>query len=72
MATRRYIERFNCTCREEVPNLNAFNTLAEVRVLTKQWLNEYTRLRPHGVLDGMTPLQYAADRPLAVSTYRWT
>jgi putative transposase len=59
-AQNAYIERFNRTYRTEVLDLYTFDTLAEVRAVTEQWLEEYNQIRPHDALGGLTPAQYSA------------
>jgi putative transposase len=51
-------ERFNRTYRTEVLDLYVFDTLAEVRAITEQWLDEYNHHRPHDALGGLTPARY--------------
>ena len=52
-----YIERFNRTSREEVPNLYLFRNLAEVREVTHWWRLDYNEHRPHDALEGRTPAE---------------
>jgi putative transposase len=59
-AQNAYIERFNRTYRTEVLDFYLFDTLAEVRAITKQWLDEYNHRRPHEALGGLPPAQYAS------------
>jgi len=59
-AQNAYIERFNRTYREEVLDLYLFDSLAEVRAITEQWLDEYNHIRPHDALQGLPPAQFAA------------
>ena len=58
-AQNAYIERFNRTFREEVLDAYSFESLAEVRTLSEQWLEEYNTVRPHQSLGNLTPRQYA-------------
>jgi len=59
-AQNAYIERFNRTFREDVLDAYSFESLAEVRVLSEKWLEEYNTVRPHQALGNMTPYQYKA------------
>ena len=58
-----YIERFNRTYREEVLNAYVFDSLAEVRELTEEWLAQYNEIRPHDAL-GSLPRVYYRERLL--------
>ena len=55
-----YVERFNRTYRDEVLNMYVFRTLAEVREITENWINEYNEERPHDSLGDLTPYEYMA------------
>ena len=53
-----YIERFNRTYRNEILDMYVFRTLAEVRAITENWIDEYNRERPHDSLGDLTPVEY--------------
>ena len=53
-----YCERFNGTFRYEVLDSYIFDSLAEARVIIKDWVHEYNYERPHNRLHGLTPMQY--------------
>lgn len=65
-----YIERFNRSYRTEVLNAHLFESIAELRALTIQWLEIYNRERPHDSLGRVPPLIFlprpssAAQSPL--------
>lgn len=42
-----YIESFNGKLRDELLNLEVFDTLTEARVLIEEWRREYNEVRPH-------------------------
>ena len=53
-----FIESFNSIFRTTFVNRWCFLTLAETKALTRQWLEEYNEVRPHGSLGGLSPLQF--------------
>lgn len=53
-----FVESFNNIFRTTFLNRWCFLTLAETRVLTRQWHEEYNLIRPHGSLAGLSPLQF--------------
>jgi putative transposase len=59
-----YIERFNRSYRTEVLNAHLFESIAELRVITTQWLEIYNRERPHDSLGRVPPLTFL-PRPTA-------
>ena len=65
-----YIERFNRSYRTEVLNAHLFESIAELRAMTDQWLEIYNRERPHDSLGRVPPLTFlprpssAAPSPL--------
>jgi len=67
-----YVERFNRTYRTEVLDFHLFRTLAEVREITDQWLNDYNGERPHESLGDLSPWAYLAQHNNAAnSNYCW-
>ena len=53
-----YIERFNRSYRTEVLNAHLFESIAELRAVTDQWLGIYNRERPHDSLGRVPPLTF--------------
>ena len=53
-----YIERFNRSYRTEVLNAHLFESIAELRAVTNQWLGIYNRERPHDSLGRVPPLTF--------------
>lgn len=53
-----FIKRFNRSYRETVLNMYIFQSLAEVREQTENWLREYNEERPHEALGNMTPREF--------------
>ncbi len=49
-----YNERFNCTLRREVLNVELFATTRQAQIVINQWLGQYNHVRPHHAL-GMRP-----------------
>jgi transposase InsO family protein len=50
-----YIESFNGKLRDELLNLEIFDTLFEAKVLVERWRNEYNIIRPHSSLGYCPP-----------------
>ncbi len=50
-----YVERFNGKFRDELLACEAFNTLAEAKVLIEQWRVHYNTVRPHSSLGYRPP-----------------
>jgi transposase InsO family protein len=53
-----FVERFNRTYRQEVLNCYVFETLAEVRQMTAEWITRYNEIRRHESLGNLSPRQY--------------
>ncbi len=68
-----YIERFNRTYRTEVLNAHLFESIAELRAATDQWLRIYNSERPHDSLGRVPPLTFlprpttAGESPIELS-----
>ncbi|MBL8501629.1 MAG: transposase [Nitrosomonas sp.] len=56
--TSEIIIAFNCTYRTEVLNCYVFETLNEVRRMTKEWRNRYNHERSHESLGRLPPIQF--------------
>jgi putative transposase len=50
-----YCESFNSKMRDEFLNRELFDTMFEVEVLTRRWVNEYNTVRPHSSLGYKPP-----------------
>jgi len=50
-----YIESFNGRLRDELLNIEMFDTLYEAKVLVERWRWEYNTIRPHGSLGYKPP-----------------
>jgi len=50
-----YIESFNGKLRDELLNLEIFDTLLEAKVLIERWRREYNHIRPHSSLGYKPP-----------------
>lgn len=55
-AQNAYIERFNRTYREAILDMYSFDSLLEVKLLTKEWIQHYNYERPHQALGMQTPV----------------
>jgi putative transposase len=58
-----YVESFNGKLRDELLNMEVFNTLAEAKVLIEGWRRHYNTVRPH------SSLRYRPPAPETVLTY---
>jgi transposase InsO family protein len=50
-----YVESFDGEMRDGLLNREVFYTLAEAKVLIKEWRKEYNQLRPHSALGYRPP-----------------
>ena len=50
-----YIESFNGKLRDELLNVEIFDTLLEAKVLIERWRREYNTIRPHSSLEYRPP-----------------
>lgn len=55
-----YIERFNGSFRRDVLDAYLFESLAQVRILAEEWMNDYNYERPHDALNGRSPADMLA------------
>ncbi len=53
-----YIERFNRTFRHEVLDAYVFESLRQVRQITRDWIHEYNEERPHDSLGKIPPAMF--------------
>jgi putative transposase len=68
-----YVERFNRTYRDEILDLYLFESLSQVRHMTKEWIRKYNRERPHDALGDMSPMEYlVAKKQAKDSSNAWT
>lgn len=58
-----YSESFNGKLRDELLNRESFGSLAEAKVLGRQWREDYNHQRPHSSLDYQTPSEFAQRCP---------
>lgn len=63
-----FIESFNGRLRDELLNVDVFGTLEDVRAKLDAWKYDYNTARPHGSIDGKTPLEYAKQVNLGLQT----
>ena len=62
-----YIESFNGKFRDELLNLEIFDTLLEAKVLIERWRREYNTIRPHSSLGYEPPAPEATQPRLPAS-----
>lgn len=66
-----YIESFNGKLRDELLNIEIFDTLREAQVLCEWWRDSYNKVRPHSSLGYRPPVPEAIKpRPPTVASLR--
>jgi putative transposase len=65
-----FIERKNGSIRKELLNTYLFESLAEVRIMTEEWRDDYNHQRPHKSLGYLSPVKYAKQRSEAENMNR--
>ena len=66
-----YLESFNGKLRDELLNVEIFDTLLEAKVLIERWRIDYNRIRPHSSLGYHPPAPEAIEPlPLGSATLR--
>ena len=61
-----YIESFNGKLRDELLNREVFATLAEAKILIKEWRKEYNQIQPYSAL-GYRPPAPEAIMPVTLT-----
>ena len=68
-----YVESFNGKLRDELLNVEVFDTLWEAKVLAERWRREYNQRRPHSALAYRPPAPEARfPRSQAQSSIPWS
>ena len=52
------MERLNRSMRREFFDAYLFDTLAEVKIMTEEWIYDYNNHRPHSTLGKLSPIEY--------------
>jgi putative transposase len=55
-----YVESFHSRVRDELLNIELFQTITEAKILIEDWRNDYNNNRYHSSLAMMTPARFAA------------
>jgi len=64
-----YLESFNGKLRDELLNMEIFDTLLQVQVLTQQWRKHYNTVRPHSALNYRPPAPEAVQPAVLTNLY---
>ena len=54
-----FAESFNGSLMDECLNTNSFMNLKHAREIIEDWRRDYNEVRPHSLLKGITPKEYA-------------
>lgn len=57
-----YIERFNRTYREDVLDINLFESIQQVRIKTEEFMEDYNNYHPHESLNNMSPVKFLKSK----------
>lgn len=60
-----FAESFNGRLRAECLNTHWFTSLAQMRIILRQWLTDYNETRPHSALGGLSPLAFLTHKHAA-------
>lgn len=63
-----YVESFNGKLRDELLNLEVFDSLYEAQVVIEGWRQEYNRVRPHSALGYRPPAPEAIEPKILVQS----
>jgi len=63
-----FVERFNGSFRKDILDAYLFSSLAQVRILSQEWLRDYNHHRPHEALDNLSPVAF---KERAVNSGKW-
>lgn len=56
-----WIESFNGRLRDELLNIQLFDSLLEAKVLLEDWRIDYNTNRPHSALGWLSPAEYVEE-----------
>lgn len=56
-----YVERFNRLYREDILDAYIFESIDQLRVLSRRWQEDYNQNHPHKSLGGISPHQFALN-----------
>jgi len=57
-----YVERFNRSFRQDVPDVNLLANLMEVKLASDEFEEDYNHYRPHESLGNISPVAYKKNR----------